>query len=228
MADEAMITIRKDFKRPSPETAKQFQGVPTGYMVDIQGRRGALDCGIKPMFNAPDFIGSAVTVKTVPDDNLTPYVALDVLQTGDVLVITTGDWIGSAVIGDLIVGMFKNAGVVGVVTDGAVRDVAGLSDVGVPIYARGLTANSPQKNGPGSIGLDITIGGVIVRSGDLVVGDRDGIVVLPQEKIPEALEGIKAVREKEQKIEKSIADGLTMPDWVKEYLAGGRVQFIES
>ena len=227
MADDAIITIRKNFKRPSPETLEQFKGVPTGYMVDIQGRRGALDCGIKQMYNAPAFIGSAVTVKTVPDDNLTPYVALDVLQTGDVIVITTGDWIGSAVIGDLIVGMFKNAGVVGVVTDGVVRDVAGLSDVGVPIYARGLTANSPQKNGPGSIGLDITIGGVIVRSGDLVVGDRDGIVVLPQEKIPGALEGIKAVRGKEQKIEKSIAEGLTTPDWVKEFLAGDRVQYIE-
>ena len=68
---------------------------------------------------------------------------------------------------------------------------------------------------------------MIVRSGDLVVGDRDGIVVLPQEKIPGALEGIKAVRGKEQKIEKSIAEGLTTPDWVKEFLAGDRVQYIE-
>jgi 4-hydroxy-4-methyl-2-oxoglutarate aldolase len=227
MAEEAIITIRKNFKRPSLETLSELKDVPTGYMVDIQGRRGALDCGIKQMFDAPSFIGSAVTVKTVPDDNVTPYLALDVVQAGDVIVITTGDWTGSAVVGDLIVGMFKNAGVVGVVTDGVVRDVAGLSDVGVPIYARGLTANSPQKNGPGSIGLDITIGGVIVRSGDLVVGDRDGIVVLPQEKIPDALDKIKAVREKEKKIEKSIADGLITPDWVQEYLASGSVQYID-
>jgi 4-hydroxy-4-methyl-2-oxoglutarate aldolase len=227
MAAEAIITIRKGFERPSPDTVKQFQGVPTAYVVDIQNRRGAMDCGIKPMFDAPAFVGSAVTVQTVPDDNLTPYLALDVLHPGDVVIIRTGDWTGSAVIGDLIVGMFKNAGVVGVVTDGVVRDVGGLSDVGVPIYARGLTANSPQKNGPGTIGLDITLGGVIVRSGDLVLGDRDGIVVLPQEKIPEAVDKINAVREKEKKIEKSIAEGLTTPDWVKEYLTGDRVQFID-
>ena len=156
MANEAVISIRKNFTRPDPDLVKQFVGVPTGYVVDVQGRRGALDCGIKPMFDSPAFAGPAVTVKTVPDDNLAPYAALDVLQAGDVLVIATGDWIGSAVVGDLICGMFKNVGVVGVITDGAVRDVTGLSEVGVPIYARGLTANSPQKNGPGAIGFELT------------------------------------------------------------------------
>ena len=227
MVNEAVISIRKNFLRPDPDLVKQFVGVPTGYVVDVQGRRGALDCGIKPMFDSPAFVGTAVTVKTVPDDNLAPYAALDLLQAGDVLVIATGDWIGSAVVGDLICGMFKNAGVVGVITDGAVRDVAGLSEVGMPIFARGLTANSPQKNGPGAIGSEVTIGGAIIRSGDLVVGDRDGIVVLPQEKIPTALEGIKAVREKESKIEAAIADGLTKPDWIKEFLASDRVEFTE-
>ena len=70
---------------------------------------------------------------------------MDVLQAGDVLVIANGGWTGSSVIGDLIAGMFKNIGVVAIVTDGGVRDVAGLEQVGVPVFARGLTANSPQK-----------------------------------------------------------------------------------
>ena len=103
------------------------------------------------------------------------------LQPGDVLVISTGDWVGSAVIGDLIVGMFGNAGVAGVVTDGAVRDIVGLEDVGVPIYARALTPNSPQKNGPGEVGLSVSIGGVTVNTGDLIVADRDGVVCLPRD-----------------------------------------------
>jgi 4-hydroxy-4-methyl-2-oxoglutarate aldolase len=94
------------------------------------------------------------------------------------------NWTGSAVCGDLIAGMFKNIGVVGVITDGAVRDVAGISQVGLPVYARGLTSNSSQKNGPGTVGAEISLGGVIIRSGDLIVGDRDGVAVLPQEKIP--------------------------------------------
>jgi 4-hydroxy-4-methyl-2-oxoglutarate aldolase len=151
---------------------------------------------------------------------------MSVVQTGDVLVIATDNWTGSAVLGDLVAAMFNNIGIAGVVTDGAVRDLTGISQVGLPVYARGLTANSSQKNGPGTIGGPISIGGVIVRSGDIIVGDRDGIAVLSQEKIPDALEGIKAVRERERSIEERIAAGMTMPDWVKEFLAGDGVKVI--
>ncbi len=227
MASEAIVTISKSFPRPDPALVKRLSGFPTGYFVDIQGRRGALDCGIKPMFEAPPVIGTAVTVKTVPDDNLAPYLALDVLQPGDVLVISNGGWIGSSVIGDLIVGMFKNAGVVAVVTDGVVRDVTGLQEVGVPIFARGLSPNSPQKNGPGAVGFDVAIGGVHVRSGDLIVADRDGVVALPQARIAGAVAEVRAIRDKEAKIEQSIADGVTAPDWVKEYLSSGKVAFVD-
>ena len=227
MPNEKIITINRKFSRPSAELMKPFSDVPTGYVVDVQGRRGALDCSIKPMFDFPSIAGPAVTVQTVPDDNLAPYLAMDVLQAGDVLVITNGGWTGSSVVGDLIAGMFKNIGVAAIVTDGAVRDVAGLEQVGVPVFARGLTANSPQKNGPGSVGLEVSIGGAVIRSGDLIVGDRDGVVVLPQEKMPPALEGLRAVCEKERKIEALIAEGLKKPEWVKEYLAGGRVKYME-
>lgn len=226
MAD-AIVTVRKSFPRPDPALVKQLSGFPTGYFVDIQGRRGALDCGIKPMFESPSVIGTAVTVKTVPDDNLAPYLALDALQPGDVLVISNGGWMGSSVAGDLIVGMFKNAGAAAVVTDGVVRDVTGLQEVGVPIFARGLSPNSPQKNGPGAVGFDVAIGGVHVRSGDLIVADRDGVVSLPQERIAGAVAEVRAIRDKEAKIEQSIADGVTAPDWVKEYLSSGKVAFVD-
>ena len=114
----------------------------------------------------------------------------------------------------------------GYITDGMARDVAGIIQVGLPVYARGLTANSPQKNGPGSVGAEISIGGVIVRPGDIIVGDRDGVAVLPQEKLPAAIEGMQAVRERERNIEERIAAGMTMPDWVKKFLAGDRVRFL--
>ena len=227
MADDAILTIRKNIQRPDPALIKQLSGFPTGYFVDIQGRRGALDCGIKPMFETQPVIGPAVTVKTAPDDNLAPYVSLAFLQPGDVLVISNGGWMGSSVIGDLIVGMFKNAGVAAVVTDSVVRDVTGLQEVGVPVYARGLSPNSPQKNGPGAIGFDVAIGGVHVRTGDLIVADRDGVVALPQERIAGAVAEVQAVREKEAKIEQSIADGVTAPDWVKDFLGSGKVAFID-
>jgi 4-hydroxy-4-methyl-2-oxoglutarate aldolase len=84
-----------------------------------------------------------------------------------------------------------------------------------------------EKNGPGTVGAEISIGGGIIRSGDLIVADRDGVTVLPQGKIPAALEGLKAVRARERKIEDRIAAGMTMPDWVEEFLAGDRVAYIE-
>ena len=226
MPNNTAITIHKNITRPAADIVKQFE-VPTGYITDVQGRRGALDCGINPLFNFSALAGPAVTVKTVPDDNLAVFVAMGVAQAGDVLVIATDNWTGSAVLGDLVAAMFKNNGIAGVITDGAARDLAGLEQVGLPVYARGLTANSSQKNGPGTIGAEISIGGVIVRSGDIIVGDRDGIAVLPQEKIPTALEGIEAVRERERASEERLAAGMTTPDWVKEFLAGGRVNILE-
>ena len=226
MSKNSAVTIHKNISRPAADIVRQFE-VPTGYIADVQGRRGALDCGIKPIFDFSAFAGPAITVKTVPDDNLAVFAAMGAVQAGDVLVITTDNWTDSAVLGDLVAAMFKNSGIAGVVTDGAVRDLAGISQVGLPVYARGLTANSSQKNGPGTIGGQISIGGIIVCSGDIIVGDRDGIAVLSREKIPDALEGIKAVRERERTIEKRIAAGMTMPDWVKEFLAGDRVKYIE-
>ena len=226
MTQNPSVTIHKNIARPTADTIKKFV-VPTGYIADVQGRRGALDCGIKPLFDFPAFAGPAVTIKTVPDDNLAVFAAMGAVQSGDVLVIATDNWTGSAVMGDLVAAMFKNSGIAGVVTDGAVRDLAGISQVGLPVYARGLTANSSQKNGPGTIGAEISIGGVIVRSGDIIVGDSDGIAVLSRENISDALNGIKAVRERERAIEERIAAGMTMPDWVKEFLAGDRVKIIE-
>ncbi|MBT3358166.1 MAG: RraA family protein [Rhodospirillales bacterium] len=227
MAETSALTIHRGFNRADPELVKALCGYPSGYFADIQGRRGAMDFGIRPMFHSAAFVGSALTIKSVPDDNLACWAALDVIQPGDVVVIACGGWTGSAVIGDLTTGMYKNAGASAAITDGMVRDVEGLEQVGLPIYARGLTPNSPQKFGPGEIGGEISIGGLTVRSGDIVIGDRDGIVVLPQDRFASAVADIKGVQAKEAIIEKAIAAGDTKPQWVKEFLAGEGVQNVE-
>jgi 4-hydroxy-4-methyl-2-oxoglutarate aldolase len=226
MSPNPAVTICDNFSRPPADVVKQFE-VPTGYITDVQGRRGALDSGIKPLFDFPAIAGPALTVKTVPDDNLAVYAALGVARAGDVLVIAVDNWTGACVIGDMVAAMFNNIGIAGVATDGAARDVSGIIQVGLPVFARAVTANSPQKNGPGIVGAEISIGGTIVRSGDIIVGDRVGIAVLPREKIPEALEGMQAVRARERDMEDRIAAGMTLPDWVKALLAGDRVRYIK-
>lgn len=227
MTQPAALTVRRDFERPAAEAIARLADTPTGYVVDAQGRRGALDPGIRPLLSAPRFAGPALTVATVARDNLVPYAALREARPGDVLVIATGDHPGAAVIGDLFVGMAKNCGIAGVVTDGYVRDIEGLEAVGLPVFARGLTPNSPEKNGPGSIGLPIAIGGAVVAAGDVVVADRDGVVVLPRGAVDAALAAIATIRAKEAAVEQAIADGARHPDWLDAVLADKGVHLVE-
>lgn len=227
MANDKVITIHRNIRRPDPGLIEALAGHPTGFFTDIQGRRGALDPAIKPLLPGTPFIGSALTVKTGPADNLAPYLAVGVLQPGDVLMIATGDWMGCAVLGDLMAGFFRNAGAVAAVTDGMARDVKGLAAVGLPVYARGINPNAPQKSGPGEIGGEIVIGGVAVRAGDLVIGDDDGVVVLPQAEFAGALDAVEAIKAKEAKVEREIADGVKQPAWVREFLGGDGVAFVD-
>ena len=103
------------------------------------------------------------------------------------LVAATGGFAGAAVTGDLLLGVASNRGVVGFVTDGLVRDLADLEALSLPVYAMGVTPNSPGKRGPGTVGLPIVCGGSAVASGDVVVGDRDGVVVVPRARLAETL-----------------------------------------
>ncbi|HET6521469.1 MAG TPA: hypothetical protein VFG47_16865 [Geminicoccaceae bacterium] len=227
MADDAILTIRKGFPRPATDIVAAFRGALSGHVVDAQGRRGAIDHTIRPLVIGGPFAGTALTVLSAPRDNLAPYAALQVARPGDVLVIATGDYQGAAVVGDLLVGMAKNCGVIAVVTDGVVRDIAGLEEVGLPIFARGLTPNSPQKHGPGFIGFEVSLGGEVIRSGDVVVGDRDGLVVVPREQARATLAGLEAVRAKERQMEAAVRDGAKAPSWLAGVLAGPGVSFVD-
>jgi 4-hydroxy-4-methyl-2-oxoglutarate aldolase len=221
------ITIRRHFPRPSVAQLQRFTGMPSGWVVDARGRRGALDHRIRPLLAGTPFVGSALTVATVARDNLVPYAALQEAQPGDVLMITTGDYERAAVVGDLLVGMAKNCGIVAVITDGLVRDIAGLEEVGIPVYARGLTPNSPEKHGPGEIGLPIALGGEAINAGDLIVGDRDGIVVVPYADIDLVAENLAAVTAKEQKMEAAVKEGLKYPEWLQQTLQQKGVRYLD-
>ena len=118
--------------------------------------------------------------------------ALAECKPGDVLMVATNGYVGAAVTGDLLMYVARNRGAAGFVTDGLVRDLDDLETVGLPTFAMGVTPNSPQRRGPGSVGLPIVCGGVAVASGDVVVGDRDGVVVVPRARIEETLEESRA------------------------------------
>jgi 4-hydroxy-4-methyl-2-oxoglutarate aldolase len=221
------ITIRKTFSRPNSADVAALTGVQSGYVVDARGRKGALDHHIRALTDNSAFCGVAVTVQTRPRDNLACWSALDACRPGDVLVIACNNYEEASVIGDVFVAMAKNNGVVACVTDGMVRDIAGINEVGMPVFARGLTPNSPFKDGPGEIGLAVAIGGVTVTSGDVIVGDRDGVVVVPRGEIGAVLQELNAVRAKEAKMESGVKSGQKTPPWLAEALQSKGVRYID-
>ena len=158
-------------------------------------------------------------------DNLAPYAALKFAKPGDVLMVATDDGDTASVLGDILLGMARNVGIVGAVTDGLVRDIEGINQVGIPTFARGLSPNSPFKDGPGEVGFPITLGGVRVASGDLVVGDIDGVVIVPHIEIMSAAAELKAVAEKEGQMEALVKSGSKYPPWLDESLSSPRVRF---
>lgn len=221
MAEPAPLTIRRDWPRLDKKMLEGLEGVPTGFVVDAIGRTGALDHRIQPVWAGPRFVGSALPVWTTARDNLAPYAAIKFAKPGDVMLIAADEFDAASVIGDVIIGMMRNAGIAAVVTDGLVRDVPGIVEVGIPVYARGVTPNSPFKHGPGTIGLPIAIGGQRVEAGDLVVGDGDGVVVVPRWRVGELVAELPAIREKEAQMEALVKSGATAPTWLEARLSDG-------
>ena len=126
------------------------------------------------------FVGPALTCQTGADDNLAILAALVLAEPGDVIVAAADGFSATAVVGDNVTMMAKNKGVVAIVIDGMARDSYGIVPVGLPVFSRGITPNSCVRSGPGKVGLPIVCGGVAVQPGDVVLGDRDGVVVIPQ------------------------------------------------
>jgi 4-hydroxy-4-methyl-2-oxoglutarate aldolase len=222
--DFPLLTIQRNVSRPTSAQIIALANVPTGHAVDAMGGRGALDYRIKPLAPvASAVVGAAITCHCGPADNLALFAALDVAEAGDVLVAATDGSTVTSVTGDLLMGMARNRGVLGLVTDGAARDLAGIIGVGLPVYCAGLTPNSPARNGPGSVGVAVVVGGVAIESGDVILADNDGVVVIPRREVDNVIKELPKVRAAEADLEAKVKDGLKLPDFISAVLASGRV-----
>jgi len=201
------LVFAPEAERPPAELVERFRDVPTSFIVDAMGGTGALDWRIKPLVGR-SLAGVALTCDCGPVDNLAFMAALANCRPGDVLIVATGSYTGTAVTGDLLIGVAKNRGAAGFVTDGLVRDLEDLETIGLPVYAMGVTPNSPQRRGPGSVGLPIVCGGVPVSTGDIVVGDRDGVVVVPRARIKATLDSLEQVKAMEAATLERVRGGL--------------------
>src|SRR5208282_5827222 len=194
-------------ERPSADEVAHFRGAPTSFIVDALGGVGALDWRVKPVAGGA-LVGVALTCDCGPNDNLALAAAVALGQPGDVIVAATGGFKGAAVVGDLLLGIARNRGVGGFVTDGMVRDLVELEALGLPVFAMGVTPNSPGKRGPGAVGLPIVCGGAAIASGDVIVGDRDGVVVVPRARLSATLANLERVRAAEAAMLERVRGGL--------------------
>jgi regulator of RNase E activity RraA len=151
--------------------------------------------------------GTAVTARSRCGDNLTYLRALEFCRPGDVLLIDAGGDLNNAVVGGILSFYAASIGVVGVVIDGAIRDVAEIREREFPVYARGVTHRGPYKDGPGEINVTVSVGGMVVNPGDIVVGDQDGLLAIPQEGVETLIEKARGVLEAEAETMRAMQEG---------------------
>lgn len=190
----------EEFPTPAPvadDIIAEFRGVATSIVSDNMARLPGAT-GIMPYHSGGPLVGTALTVRTRHGDNLAIHAALKVARPGDVIVIDGGGDFSQALIGEIILTHAQSIGVAGFVIDGAIRDVAAIRASDMPCYARGVTHKGPYKNGPGAINVQVSIGGMVVNPGDLILGDDDGVVAVPADIAASLLPGIRTQEEKER------------------------------
>jgi 4-hydroxy-4-methyl-2-oxoglutarate aldolase len=219
-----MLTIHRGWARPDPALVAAFRGAQTSHVCDAMEGRGAVDWQIKPVDPGNGvFCGPALTAWAYPADIAAMFGALAEAQPGDVIMLACDGFTATAVIGDLAAGMMKNKGVAAFVTDGLARDRAGIIATGLPLFAKGIVPNSPALNGPGTVGAPVVLGGVHVNPGDIIVGDADGVVVVPQARAREVLETLGRIRTAEAAMEAQVKAGLTLSGKAEAMVASARI-----
>ena len=192
--------------RLAPSVLDGFRGAATSVISDNLARLSAI-VGLRPFHPSAKLVGSALTVRVRAGDNLFVHQALGMIRPSDVLVVDGGGDVSRALVGEIMMTLARSRGAAGFVIDGAIRDVAAFEEADFPCYARAAVPRGPSKNGPGQIDVPVSIGGWVVNPGDIVVGDRDGVVTFPPDAAPALLEAIRAQEAAEAEVLESIRTG---------------------
>jgi regulator of RNase E activity RraA len=199
----------------SDELLSEFRKAATAVISDnLERLPGAV--GLRPFHRiAGTMVGRALTVKVAAGDNLFIHKALDLAQPGDVVVVDGGGETSRALIGEIMVAIAKSRKLAGFVIDGAIRDSGTIGRDDFPVFARAAIHRGPYKHGPGVIGESVCIGGMVINSGDIVVGDADGVVAFPMTVASELLQAVRAQERKEEDMLRQIAEGTYVGAYAK-------------
>lgn len=206
--------------RPDQEIVDGLREFPTPDVSDIMNRLYTMTTAIRNVTNPGWRIcGTACTVKVFPGDNLMVHKSLDIAQPGDVVVVDAGSSPMNAVLGDLVATKAKHRGIAGFVVDGLIRDIEGIIEAGMPVFARGITPIGPLHRGPGEVNYPIQCGGIVVNPGDVVMGDMNGVVIVPREVAGEVLAQLQGRKETEAAYVAAVQRGEFSNEWVDRMLS---------
>ena len=212
---------------PPREIIQGFAGIMTGVVSDALDRGGAMDYGIKPVGPGMMVLGPAITLKSRPTDSLARDAAMRMAEPGDVLVIATGDYTVTGTWGDHASYNAKGLGLAGMVTDGLCRDIVGIREAGLPVFARGFAPNAPIQSRDSQINVPVSVGGQIVYPGDIILGDENGVVVIPQRYAEQVLAASREILKKEDAAMADVAAGRFISPTLDARLAAAGFRIID-
>lgn len=229
--EPAALTIRRNFKRPTQKQIDFFKDMPTGFVCDAMNGKGALDYSIQPIGDGRDIdcraVGPALVADNGPGEILGTMAAQHILEAGDIVIAAVHGHENCSVCGDQFAGMLKNKGAAGFVTDGQMRDYEGVVEVGMPVWCNGLSPNSPYAKGPAWVGFGANIGGMRVESGDLIVADRNGVVVIPFDQIDAVSKQVSHIKTLEDALEEKVKAGFNKMQAIEDMIEDGSAVVVD-
>ena len=214
---------------PAPEVVEAFKSLPPANVADCMGRLCALSSQIK-LLSAPEqsiMSGVALTVKARPGDNLMIHKALNLAGVGDIIVVSNEGDRSQSLVGEIIVTYAQFKGLAGLVFDGPIRDSDAISKMRIPVYGTGTTPGGPYKEGPGEVNVPIACGGIQIEPGDIILGDADGVIVIPRRDAKAILEIASKFSVTDATKVIAAGNGTADRSWVDKVLAAKNCEIID-
>ncbi len=201
-----------------PALVERLRRIPVANISDMMMRLTAGGPRLRPMHDGSPMAGVALTVKTRPGDNLFVHKALDLAKPGDIVVVDAGGDLTNAIIGELMTSYAASRGIAGLVINGSVRDADFLRKASLPVFAAGVSHRGPYKDGPGQINVAVSLDGMVVNPGDIMLGDGDGVLCIPMDQAAAICAAAEEKHSQEEQTLKAIAAGTLDTSWIDAML----------